>query len=97
MSAQEGVAWGGGGSLQFEWYLCQHAQRGCRAVFRRQRGGEEVEAGSGWERDVLFMMIMSFICSCRNKFQPNAIYPYWVSPSGDTESTYDDCLSTDRD
>jgi hypothetical protein len=39
MSAQEGVAWGGGGSLQFEWYLCQHAQRGCRAGFRRHGGG----------------------------------------------------------
>jgi hypothetical protein len=34
------------------------------------------------------MMMMSFICSCRNKNEPNAIYPYWLSlsPFGDKES-----------
>jgi hypothetical protein len=29
------------------------------------------------------MMMMSFICSCRNKNQPKAIYPKGTSDNGD--------------
>jgi hypothetical protein len=41
-------------------------------------------------------MMMTFICSCRNKKWPNAIYPLGTSdgPSGDKESLGDSATIT---